>query len=207
QAHQHAADRAVAADKVLDAALEGGVDDRTVDRIEHDDGIVGHAQGAGRVDPDAVPACRAQLGIDSGGVVAALGGDDDGQLLESLDVIGVLQRARAFGPGGRLAAGVAGGKKDGLEKSKIVLVAHALHEDGTHHATPADQTYCLGHMAHFYERSENNSHYFSAFNTASPISEVETLVRPCSWMSTVRKPCSSTRCTAASMRSACSASP
>src|SRR5690606_41087991 len=54
-----------------------------------------------------------------------------------------------FRPGWCLSTRIAGGKEHRLKQGKIILVAHALPEDRTHHATPADQTYCLGHMAHF----------------------------------------------------------
>ncbi|KAG0922102.1 hypothetical protein G6F31_020047 [Rhizopus arrhizus] len=66
QAHQHAADGAVAADEVAHAALERRVDHRAIDRVQHDDGVVGHAQGAGRIDPDAIPARATQLRVDLG---------------------------------------------------------------------------------------------------------------------------------------------
>src|SRR5690606_31510472 len=146
QAHEHAADRAVAPDEIAYAALERRVDRRPVDRVEDDDGVVFHAQRAGRVDPDARPARRAQLGEYLGGVVAALRRDDDGQFLQSIDVVGVLQRAGAIGPGGRSATGVAGGKENGVDQGEVVFVTHALHENGTDHAAPADQAYCLRHV-------------------------------------------------------------
>jgi hypothetical protein len=61
-AHQHAADRAVAADPVAPALGQGVLDDRQVDRVQDDDGVVLHAQGGGGVDPVARPAGSAQLG-------------------------------------------------------------------------------------------------------------------------------------------------
>ena len=60
-AHQHAAHRAIAADVVLDSLRQRVLDDRQVHRVEHDDGVVVHAQRLGGVDPVAVPAGGAQL--------------------------------------------------------------------------------------------------------------------------------------------------
>jgi hypothetical protein len=70
--------------------LASVLDHRQVHRVEDDDRVVLHAQGAGGVDPVAVPARGAQLGEDLGGVVAALAGDDDVAALERVDVEGVL---------------------------------------------------------------------------------------------------------------------
>ncbi|KPM74708.1 hypothetical protein AOG27_20940, partial [Pseudoalteromonas lipolytica] len=76
QAHQHQADGAVAADKGPGATGQLGIDHMAVDRVEHDGGVVFHAQGAGGIDPVALPACLAQVGVDLLGIVAALAGDD-----------------------------------------------------------------------------------------------------------------------------------
>jgi hypothetical protein len=62
--------------QLLAALGQGVLDDGQVDRVQDDDGVV-HAQGGCGVDPVAVPAGSAQLGEHFGGVVAALGGDDD----------------------------------------------------------------------------------------------------------------------------------
>ena len=48
------------------------LDHRQVDRVEHDDRVVLHAQRRGGVDPVALPARGAQLGEHLVGVVAAL---------------------------------------------------------------------------------------------------------------------------------------
>lgn len=77
QAHQHAADRTVAADEVLGALGQRILDHIEIDRIEHDDGIVLHAQRRGRVDPVAIPARCAQLRENLCCVVTALAGNDD----------------------------------------------------------------------------------------------------------------------------------
>ncbi|MNI37860.1 hypothetical protein D3C73_919750 [compost metagenome] len=146
QAHQHAADRAVAADEVAHTALERRVDDRAVDRVQHDDGVIRHAQGAGRIDPDAVPARAAQLRVDLGRVVAALRRQNDRQFFQSVNVVGILQGARAFGPRGRGAASIAGGKEHRFDQCEVVLVAHALHEHRADHSAPADKAYCLIHF-------------------------------------------------------------
>src|SRR5690606_36570286 len=138
QAHEHATYRAVSAYEILDTAAESSVDDGAIHWIENDDGIVGHAQGAGGVDPYAVPARCTQLWIDRRGVVAALSGKNDGELFQRFDVVGVLKRTGSVSPCRGCTARVAGRKNHRLKKGKIILVAHALHEDGSHHATPTD---------------------------------------------------------------------
>ena len=75
-AHQHAAHCAIAADIVLDAFCQRILDYRHVYRIKNDDGVILHAQSPGRVYPVTIPSRRAQPGIDCGGVVATLAGDD-----------------------------------------------------------------------------------------------------------------------------------
>ena len=143
QAHEHAGHGAVAADVVLDAAGQAGVDDVPVDGVQHDDGVVVHAQRGGGVDPEAVPAAAAQLAVDLLGVVAALGGDNNGQLRQRLDVERVLELAgRARGSTGNGRGGTArvgGGEEDRVDVGEVALVLHALHQDGTDHATPTDQ--------------------------------------------------------------------
>jgi hypothetical protein len=59
-ADQHAADRAVAADPVLATLGQTVLDHRHVDRVQHDDGVVLHAQGRCGIDPVAVPARAAR---------------------------------------------------------------------------------------------------------------------------------------------------
>ena len=103
-------DRAVAADPVVATGRQGLVDDRAVDRVQDDDGVVLHPQRGGGVDPVPIPARRAQLGEDLGRVVAALGRDDDRAALELLDVIGVLQ--------GLLVLGLRGAAPPALEVEK-----------------------------------------------------------------------------------------
>ena len=96
-AHQHAADGAVAADPVAHAPRQRAVDHRPVDRVEDDDRVVLHAQGLGGVDPVAVPAGGAQPRIDVLGVLAALRGDDDPAALQRLEVVRVLQLGLVLG--------------------------------------------------------------------------------------------------------------
>jgi hypothetical protein len=93
EAHQHAGHSAVAADEVLGAVDQALVDDVAVDGVQHDDRVIVHAQGGGGVDPEAVPAAAAQLAVDLLGVVAALGGDDNRQLRQRIDVERVLELA------------------------------------------------------------------------------------------------------------------
>ncbi|MCY1239208.1 hypothetical protein D9M72_519900 [compost metagenome] len=141
QAHQHATDRAVAADEILHALGQRVLDHALVDRIQHDDGIVLHAQRGRRVDPVALPAGRAQLGENLVGVVAALGGHDHVALLQRFDVIGIFQRGFVLRHGGRLAAGIGRAEEDGLDMVEITLFLHALHQDAADHTPPTDETY------------------------------------------------------------------
>jgi hypothetical protein len=140
QAHQHARHGAVAADVVPDAAAERILDHVQVDRIQHDDGVVLHAQRRRRVDPVAVPAGRAQLRVHLGGVVAALARDDDLALRE----LGDIQRAFQFGlvlrHRWRIAARVRRGEEHRLDMVEIAFVLHTLHQDRTDHAAPTNQT-------------------------------------------------------------------
>src|SRR5699024_3111659 len=139
--HQHAADGAVAADELLHACVKPGVDHVTVDRVQHDDGGVLHAQRRGRIDPQTVPAGCAQLGVDLFGVVPALSGDDDGQFGQRVDVVGVLQcgllRFDAVEGGGG-PTGVGGGEEHRVDVGEVALSQHAVDQYRPHHAAPAD---------------------------------------------------------------------
>ena len=142
--HQHQADRAVAADEVLDAAGQRVLDDVQVHGVEDDDRVVLHPQGAGRVDPIALPAGGTKLRIDLVRVVATLAGDDDVHALQGIDALGIEQLA------GFLAAdlrpGTAGSRrreKHRLDMGKITLGLHPVHEDRADHPPPPDQTNAL----------------------------------------------------------------
>ena len=78
-------------------ALIDGIDDLAVDRIEDDDGFVFHAQGAGGVDPVAIPAGCTQLGMNFSGVITALTGDDHVHGPQRVEVARV-GLERDFGP-------------------------------------------------------------------------------------------------------------
>ena len=56
QTHQHATDRAVAANIIFNPLGQRILDHPEIDRIEHDHGIVLHAQGLGGIDPITLPA-------------------------------------------------------------------------------------------------------------------------------------------------------
>jgi len=141
QAHQHAGHGAVAADEVLHALGHRVLDHVQVDRIEHDHGILVHAQGRRGVDPVAVPARCAQLREYLGGVVAALAGDDDLAAFQFVDVGGVFQGSLVLRHLRRSAAGVRSGEEYRLDVGEITLFLHALHQDRTDHAAPTNQTY------------------------------------------------------------------
>ena len=143
QTHQQAGDGAVAADVVLHAGGQAAVDDVAVNGVQHDDGVIVHAQGRGGVNPQAVPAGRAQLRVHGLGVATALSGHDDGVLAQLINVVGVLQLGRLENAveGGRLATNVRGGEEDGGNALEVAFLNHALHEDRAHHAAPANKTY------------------------------------------------------------------
>src|SRR5690606_12856799 len=88
QRHQHQADGAVAADVVPGARVQRLVDYLAVDRVEYDDGVIGHTQRGRGVDPVPLPARFTQLGEYFAGVVAALAGQDHVQALEVVDAVG-----------------------------------------------------------------------------------------------------------------------
>ena len=76
QAHQHQAYGAVAADVVFHAARYALLDNILIHRVENNNGVVFHAQGAGRIDPITLPASNAQFREHLIGVIAALAADD-----------------------------------------------------------------------------------------------------------------------------------
>ncbi|EST14082.1 hypothetical protein EDP1_3992 [Pseudomonas putida S610] len=110
-----------------------------------------------------------------------------------------------------MATNIGGGEEHGLDKVEILLLQHSLHEHGTNHAAPTDQTYTF-HRNYTFAKSgppsglgmagQRDYRFRSAATTASPISCVPTLRQPSEKMSPVRKPWSSTRLTACSMASA-----
>jgi hypothetical protein len=140
-AHEHAAHGAVATDPVLAPVGQRVLDHGQVDRVENDDGVLVHAQRGRGVDPVAVPACGAQLGVDLAGVVATLGGDDDVAALEGGDVVRVLQRGFVLRHGGGFAARVGGGEEQRFDQVEVAFRDHAVHQHGTDHATPAYESY------------------------------------------------------------------
>lgn len=140
QAHQHQADGAVAADEGLGTARQLIVDHLAIDRIEDDGRLILHTQGAGGIDPVALPAAGAQIAIDLLGVVATLAGDDHVQHLELIDVGGILERRHFDAHIGAGLASLGGGEEDRLDALEVTIFQHALHEHGTDHAAPTDET-------------------------------------------------------------------
>ena len=145
-AHQHARDRAVAADPVVAALGEAVFDDRHVDGIKNDHGIARHAQRGGSVDPVAVPARCAQFGEDFSGVVAALGGDDDVALFQRINVKRALECFFVLGLSGGSAACVGGGEKDGFDHVEVFFGDHAIDQDRADHAAPAHEAYSVSYF-------------------------------------------------------------
>src|SRR5690606_14115260 len=139
---------------------------------------------------------------------------DHVQAFQVFDAVGVLQRGDVLANGRALATDVGGGEKHRLDQVEVPLFQHALHEHGTDHATPTDQTYTF-HNDYTYinslpeppRRGWEDYRLRSASTTASPMAAVPTRVVPSDQMSPVRRPWSSTRLTACSMASAAAAWP
>src|SRR5690554_6753564 len=140
EAHQHQTDGTVAADVGLDAVTQGLIDAAPVDRVQHDDGLVFHAQGRGRVDPVTLPAVRAQLGIDLVGVITTLAGNDDVHWLESIEIVGIFQCRDILADIRTGTTHVGRGEEHRVDGSEIIFLAHPLHEHRAHHTAPANQT-------------------------------------------------------------------
>ncbi len=142
QAHEHEGHGAVAANPVLAALGQGVQDHRLIHRIENDHRVFRHAQGGGGVDPVTLPARGPQLGENFLGVIAPLAGDDNVHGLQGRDGLGVLQGQSGFfaAEGRRLATSVGRGEIDRFDGGEVPFFHHALHQHGTHHATPTYQT-------------------------------------------------------------------
>ena len=138
QAHEHQAHGAVAADPVFAAFAQRAVDDVAVDGVQDDHGVVGHAQARGCVNPVAVPARCAQLGVHLFGVVAALAGDDDFAALQRVNVVGVLERGFVFSLRRGFATCVRRGEEHGFDQIEILLLNHAVDQHRADHAAPTD---------------------------------------------------------------------
>src|SRR3989338_3526813 len=141
QGHQHQADGAVAADVVLGAGIQLLINHLAVDRIKHDNRAVIHAQRRGGIDPIALPAGFAQLGEHFAGVVATLAGQNHAQAFHLVNAVGVLQRRRFLANSRALAADIGGGEEHWFDQVEILFFQHTLHQHGTDHAAPTDQTY------------------------------------------------------------------
>src|SRR5690606_8406369 len=139
----------------------------------------------------------AQLGVDVAGVVAALAGENHVQGLELIDAVGVLQRRGVLADFRALATHVGRCEEHGLDQVEVPFLTHALHEHGTHHAPPADQTYTF-HLCNYTSKKVSGSpsrrtadpgdyRFRSAATTASPISRVPALRQPSDQMSPVRR--------------------
>ncbi len=143
QPHQHQADGAVTAHVGFDTITQRLIDITTVDRVQHDDGLIFHAQRGRSIDPVTFPALGTQLGVHLAGVITALTGNDDVHRLECFKVKSVLERRNVLTNIRTLATYVGGGKKHRIDIGKIILVAHALHQHRADHATPTNQTNLL----------------------------------------------------------------
>ncbi len=140
QTHEHQTDSAVTADVGFDTITQRLIDIATVDRVQHDNRVIFHAQRGSRIDPVAFPAFSTQLGVHLTGVIAALAGNDDVHRLECFKVKSVLERRNVLTNIRTLATYVGGSKKHRIDIGKIILVAHALHQHRADHATPTNQT-------------------------------------------------------------------
>jgi hypothetical protein len=103
--------------------------------------MTGHAQVPRRVDPVAGPAGFAKLGMNVGGVLAALARDQDVQSRQLAHVVGVLDGGNPLADLGRRRTRLGCGKEDRIHQIEVPLLAHALHEDRADHTAPADDAY------------------------------------------------------------------
>ena len=138
--HQHQADRAVAADVVLEARVDASVDHVAIDGIEHDHRVVVHALRARGVDPVAGPAAFTQGAEHLFGVVAALAGDDRVVAGEGREIVGVHERRRGAVDVGTGLADLAGRVERRRQTREVALGAHALEEHGSDHSPPPDDS-------------------------------------------------------------------
>jgi len=136
--HEHQADGAVATNEILLAVGQRLVDDGAVDGVENDSGLIGHAQGRGRIDPVAVPAFGAQLAMHLSSIVPALAGDDRFHLHQRVEIVGVDQDRFALADVRCRLARLRCGEKYGVDMFKIVFRAHALHQHRADHAAPSN---------------------------------------------------------------------
>ena len=132
----------------ITALGQGLLNDRQIDRVQNDDSVFVHAQGAGSVNPVALPAGGAQFGEHLSGVVAALGCDDDLAALERFYVEGVLQRGFVFGHRRGFATRVRGGEEHWLDQVKVFFLNHAVHENRADHAAPANESDTIAYFVH-----------------------------------------------------------
>ena len=88
----------------------------------------------------AFPTGRAQFGKHFRRVVAALRRDDDVAALKRFDVKSILQNSFVFRLCRGFAACVRGGKENRLDQVEVALYLHAVDQDRTDHAAPADQS-------------------------------------------------------------------
>src|SRR5690606_13837012 len=145
------------ADVVLGTGVQLLVDDLAVHRIEDDHRVILHAQAGSGVDPVALPTGLAQLGEHLVGVVAALAGQDHIEALQLVDAVGILQRGNVLADRRALATDIGSGEEHRLDQVEIPLFQHALHENGTHHAAPTDQSYSLHDNSTFLETNADGN--------------------------------------------------
>ena len=160
-AHQHAAHGAIAANPVAATFCQCVLDDGQIHRVQNDDGAVVHPQCGCGVNPVTSPPCGAQFGEYLGGVVAALGCDDDVALFQCGNIHGVFERGLVFCLRRGFATGVGGREKHGLDQAKIAFGLHAVHENGPDHATPADKPYYVTNFHHITPFQTGNTKDFS----------------------------------------------
>ena len=140
KAHQHQADGAVATHEGFGTFRQLRIDDLAVHRVEDDGGFVFHPQGAGGIDPVALPTAAAQVAVDLLGVVTALTGDDHVQRFQVIQCKRIFQRRHVHADVGAGLANLRSGEKDRLNAVKITIFLHALHQHRANHATPSHET-------------------------------------------------------------------
>ena len=79
--------------------------------------------------------------MDVGGVLAALAGDEDVHRRQRGDVERVLDGRDSLADVRRGGSRLRSREEDWIDQIEVPLLAHALHEHGTNHATPTDDAY------------------------------------------------------------------
>src|SRR5476649_1749340 len=137
---------------VLGAGVQLLVDDLAVDRIKDDHRVILHTQAGGSIDPVTLPAGFTQAREYFVGVVATLAGQNHVEGFQFFDAVSILQWGNILAHCRALATDIGCGEEHRLNKIEILLFQHPLHEHGTDHTAPTDQTYTFHRNYTFFKK-------------------------------------------------------